>query len=102
MIALVALAAAQAAEPVPLPEPNPLRRPPAQRFATHGFRAAMPAKDHLVATRGAFVQDFDGATIGEVTLRGQVAWQSFSLAVETAATAGASPRWSSAGLGNTQ
>ena len=35
------------------------------------------------------------------TLHGQLAWRWFSVAAELAATAGASDRWSSAGLGNT-
>lgn len=106
MVTLIASAWAQEApvEALPLPSARPGReRPsgPAPRFGTAGFRTSVPAADAAASTRLAFVEDFDGAAIGELTLRGQYAWQSFGLSVEMAGTAGASDRWSGAGLGNT-
>lgn len=97
------VAAAQLpADPLPLPSSrNPRERQPATRFETRGFRVAMPAGGPAVSSRVAFVQDFGGASIGELTLRGQMGWRSVGLAVEVAGTAGASAQWTGAGLGNT-
>ncbi len=96
-------AAEPAADALPLPDATPRARtrPRAERFDTTAFRAYLASDGGGVGTRIALVQDFDGPTIGEITLRGHYAWYSFSLAVETAATAGASPLWSGAGFGNT-
>lgn len=88
---------------LPLPNARPGRdRPsgPAPRYGTTGFRLSVPAGGTAATTRLAFVQDFDGAAIGEVTLRGQAAWQHVGLAAELSGTAAASDRWTGAGLGN--
>ncbi|MES2642021.1 MAG: hypothetical protein V4850_21230 [Myxococcota bacterium] len=105
ILAILALAWGQD-EPaaLPLPDPRPGRgrfTGPAPRYGTTGFRTAVPAADTSASTRVAFVQDFDGATIGELTLRGMYASQSFGLAIEVAGTAAVSDRWSGIGLGNT-
>lgn len=92
----------EVAEVLPLPEVHPPRpRTAAERFAVSAWRTVLPGKGADVGTRIVFVQDFDGPTIGELTLRGHVGWQSFGMAVEIAGTAGVSDRWSGAGLGNT-
>ncbi|MFN7145672.1 MAG: hypothetical protein ACK4YP_17985, partial [Myxococcota bacterium] len=87
---------------LPLPDPNPRRpkRPPAERFGTAAYRAHLPADGPAVSSRLALVQDFDGPSIGELTVRVQQGWHSFAVAAEIAGTAGASSTWSSAGLGN--
>lgn len=111
MIALLLAAALAAEGPVPpptdpsalpLPEPKPGRPklPKAERFGTAAFRAHLPADGPAVSSRLALVQDFDGPSIGELTVRVQQGWHSFAVAAEIAGTAGASPLWSSAGLGN--
>ncbi|MES2642023.1 MAG: hypothetical protein V4850_21240 [Myxococcota bacterium] len=89
-----------ATETLPLPSVRP-GRVRAPRLGTTAFRTAIPAGPVSVSTRVALVQDFDGATIGELTLRGRLAWRYFGLAVEVAGTAAASDVWSGAGLGNT-
>ncbi|MDP2306585.1 MAG: hypothetical protein Q8P18_11235 [Pseudomonadota bacterium] len=98
-----ALAAdALAADELPLPSfRTPRERQAATRFETRAFRVAMPVGRPAVSSRIAFVQDFGGASIGELTLRGQVGWRSVGLAVEIAGTAGTSAQWTGAGLGNT-
>lgn len=88
-------------EALPLPEPNPRVRRPVSRFETSGFRAVTTVGAPRASTRVAFVQDFDGPSIGELTLRGQAGWRHFGLSVETVVTAGVSPRWAGAGFGNT-
>ncbi|MFN7145573.1 MAG: hypothetical protein ACK4YP_17490, partial [Myxococcota bacterium] len=88
IVALVALALAQdddvpAVEDLPLPEARPGReRRPVTRYETSGFRATTPVGDPAVTTRVAFVQDFDGPSIGELTVRGQAGWRHFGLAAE--------------------
>ncbi|MES2640509.1 MAG: hypothetical protein V4850_13535 [Myxococcota bacterium] len=82
----------------------PTLRTPREAMPRHGtaaFRVSIPAGPPSVSTRLAFVQDFDGASIVELTLRGGYAWRSFGLAVEVAGTAGVSDQWAGAGLGNT-
>lgn len=101
---LAALAAAAPLDPgdLPLPDANPrVKRPPAERFGTSAFRANLAAGPAAASSRVALVQDLDGPFLGELTLRGHVAWQAFALSVEVAGTAGASEVWSSVGLGNT-
>ena len=71
------------------------------RFETSGFRAFAPVGTARASTRVAFVQDFDGLSIGELTLRGQAGWRHFGLSIETVVTGGVSPRWVGHGLGNT-
>ena len=106
---IVALAlTALAADPLdeqPLPEER--RRvprvvlPPLPRQGTAAFRTLMPAGGHAFGSRLALVKDLDGPTIGELTLRGQLAWRSFSVSVEVAGTAAGSELWTGVGLGNT-
>lgn len=89
----------EAAEVAPLPTPSPGPRPQGPRLATHGFRIALHGQDN-VELRLAGVEDFGGATIGELTVHGTVAWKWLSVSAEIAGTAAASDIWSSAGVGN--
>lgn len=111
MISLLLAALALADDPLPLPELRPRITGKAERLDTTAFRTFTPAgaaeagaRKALVTSvtsRIALVEDFDGPFIGELTLRGQLAWHSFGLGVEVAGTAGASTIWSGAGIGNT-
>lgn len=102
---ILACAWALAGEPALLPLPT--ERPPPRlvanpRLPFAGFRTQIPSGPESVSSRLAWVTDFDGATIGELTLRGQAAWNWFGLSAEVAMAAGASDRWGAAGLGNTR
>lgn len=90
---------AVAAEPAAAPEARAVAPP---RNAFHGFRAQVPAGPPAVGTRIALVQDFNGAFVGELTLRGQSSWRWFGMAAEVVGAAAGSELWSGAGLGNTK
>lgn len=101
--ALVLLAQLARGDQLPLPAPTPPPRPrpaPEQRLDTTAYRVGLGAGGHRAAVRLAGVADPTGPEIGEITIRGQLAWRHFGMALEASAGAAASELWSDAGVGN--
>lgn len=96
------LVAAALADDLPLPEARPGRSelPSFVRWTPVGWRTLSPVGPLDVSARTALVFDTDAELIAEGTVRAQAAWPAFGVATEMTVVGGASPHWSSAGLGN--
>lgn len=69
------------------------------RHDTSGFRVFLPAAND-VGVRVALVHDFDGPSIGELTVHAGMGTRYFGAAVDLTGVAGTSELWSDAGWGN--
>lgn len=69
------------------------------RHETGGYGVYVPS-GMAAGTRIALVHDFDGASLGELTVHGGVGWRYFAVRAELTGIAGTSEIWSDASLGN--